>query len=99
MNQLCVGLSNILRAASIGVVLMAWVGIVLATPTWQVSTVKMVYPQSDASFILVLANDPPTCTSTASPKYLTVQVGQNGVTADGLQSMLATSLLAFGMGA
>lgn len=70
-----------------------------AAATWLVSTIKWVYPQADGSFVLTFAADPPTCTSASSPKYLLVMAGQNGVTADGVKSMLATSLAAFAMGA
>lgn len=70
-----------------------------ATAVWQISRVKYVYPLSDGTFIIALIDNPPSCTNTANPKYLLVSAGQNGVTADAVKNMLATTLTAFALDA
>jgi hypothetical protein len=61
----------------------------------------MVYPQGDGSFVLgfvPIAGSLNACSSAAGVKYTFVQVGQNGVNADGIKNMLATALTAFALG-
>jgi hypothetical protein len=62
---------------------------------------QMVYPQGDGSFVLgfvPIAGSLNACSSAAGVKYTFVQVGQNGVNADGIKNMLATALTAFALG-
>ncbi len=59
-----------------------------------VDSIKYVYPLANGDFVLVLNSNPPTCTSASNPKYLYVSAGENGVTAEGVKAMLATSLAA-----
>jgi hypothetical protein len=66
-----------------------------AAEAWVTSNVKFVYPLGDGNFVLSFVNSPPACTNPGNPKYLYVQAGQNGVNAEGVKAMLATSLSAF----
>jgi hypothetical protein len=54
-----------------------------ATEAYLSSTVKAVYPHS------------PSCTDTQNPQYFHVAAGQNGVTAEGVKTMLAAALTAY----
>jgi hypothetical protein len=65
-----------------------------AAEHWISSTIKAVYTQSTGSFILVFNTQygAPPCNS--QPQYFYVTVGENGVTAEGVKSLLATSLAA-----
>jgi hypothetical protein len=65
---------------------------------WATSNVKFVYPLADGNFVLALHTDPSGCPASGNPKYLYVTVGQNGVTADGVKAMFATSLTAISTG-
>lgn len=66
----------------------------MAAPVWHTEKIERIYPYSDGSFVLIMANDSSACTSTASPKYYHVQIGQNGVTELGLKNMLSVAMFA-----
>ena len=68
----------------------------LAADVW-VSPVHItrVYPQGDGSIILTVDDDNNSCPAVGVPKYYSIVVGQNGVTADALKNMLAVALSAF----
>ncbi len=66
-----------------------------AAETWTSGILKSVYPLGNGSFVITFVNSSPGCTNANNPKYLFVAAGENGVTADGVRAMLATSLTAF----
>jgi hypothetical protein len=68
-----------------------------AADIWHVSTIKYIYPQANGTIVLAFATDSASCTSTATPDYYTIAVGQNGVTAEALKHMLAVALSAFAL--
>lgn len=64
-----------------------------ADENWQTSTIKSVYPLgSGTSFVIVLQNPTTSCTNASNYHY--AQVGQNGVTAEGLKLLYAAALAA-----
>jgi hypothetical protein len=70
-----------------------------AAESWLVSKVKVVYPQANGSVILSFVDNAPNCSNPTTPtKYMYIQVGQNGVTAEGLKNMLSTALVAYATG-
>ena len=87
-----------LARASILAGLASMTGTANAADAWATDTVNQVYPLGNGSFVIVLVNSPPACPNTNSPRYLYVVAGENGVTADGVKAMLATSLAAMAMG-
>lgn len=68
-----------------------------AAEAWGAGTITRVYPLANGAFVITLSVDPSGCPNTSSPKYLYVVAGENGVTADGVKAMLATSLAAAAM--
>jgi hypothetical protein len=67
----------------------------LAAESWASGTLKSVYPLSNGSFVVIFFTSPAACTNANNPRYLLVSAGENGVTAEGVKAMLATSLAAF----
>lgn len=64
-----------------------------AADNWQTSTIKSVYPLgSGTSFVIVLVNPTTSCTNASNYHY--VQVGQNGITAEGMKMLYAAALAA-----
>lgn len=80
--------------AAIAAGLCSMTGTATAAEAWGTGTLLNVYPLSTGNFVITLATDPPGCPATASPKYLYVVAGENGVTADGVKAMLAAALTA-----
>lgn len=62
--------------------------------TWHNSTIKSVYPLADGNFILTLEGDSQQCTSTNSPDYYYVEVGENSITAEGVDIIYSAALTA-----
>lgn len=88
-----------LYAVLAGIAALGFTGLSQATERWAADgTLRLVYPQGDGSFVIALTTGPAQCLSTANPKYLHVVPGQNGVTADGVKALLASSLAAMAMG-
>ena len=69
-----------------------------ATETWHYGKITRVYPLANGAVVFSLDTDAPSCTNTSKPKYFYLQVGQNGVTADGLRNIMATGLAAASQG-
>jgi hypothetical protein len=69
----------------------------IAVERYHQSTVKWVYPLNGGDFVLGFDADSASCTASGAPKYMYVQVGQNGVNAEGSKKMYAAALLAFAM--
>lgn len=69
-----------------------------AADVWHSGTITHVYPLAEGSVVVSMSSDSASCTSASAPDYYYIQVGQNGVTAEGLRNMLATVLAAFAMG-
>lgn len=68
--------------------------VTLATERWQQSTLKSVYPQGNGDFVIIFSTESQGyCTSTATPKYYHVAVGQYSVNAEGAKRMYAAALL------
>ncbi len=66
-----------------------------AAATWHTGKITRVYPTGDGvSVVIQFDTDSPACTHSSTPDYYYVQVGQNGVTADGLKILLSTALAA-----
>lgn len=61
------------------------------------STIKMLYPLADGSFVLIFNADSPSCPNAITPKYYYVSVGNNGVTLEGSKKMYAAAALAMAM--
>ena len=78
--------------------LLAFMGTAESAPQSFTANVAWVYPLGDGSVILAFTQESPYCTAAGSPKYYLVMSGQNGVTADGIKSILATALTAFALG-
>jgi hypothetical protein len=85
-------------AMSLGFAAMGFSGSAVATEQWVVDNVRAVYPLGDGSFIITFVNPQPICTNTATYPYFWVSSGHNGVTAEGVRAMLATSLTALAAG-
>ena len=66
-----------------------------ATEAYLQSTIKVVYPLSEGSFVLKFNQGNSLCLATQNPQYFYVTVGQNGVTAEGSKNILATALAAY----
>lgn len=62
------------------------------------SNIKWIYPHGDGSYVLTFTTDPSACQNPNSTKYLYVQVGQNGMTADSAKYIYAAALLAMALG-
>lgn len=74
-------------------------GIAQATERQIYSTVRLVYPQADGSFVVGIDTPSPYCNSTyANPQYLFVAVGQFNVTAEGAEKIYAAALTAMTTG-
>lgn len=69
-----------------------------AAESWHSGKITRVYPLANGSVVLSLDTDAPNCTNTSKPKYLFVQAGQNGMTADGVRNLLAVALAAASQG-
>ena len=82
-RQICFACIALLLAAPIS-----------ATERVQTSTVKFIYPLADGDFVIGLDSDSTYCTSTSSPKYYHVFVGQYGVSAAGSAKIYAAAMLA-----
>ncbi len=65
-----------------------------AAPTWHEAKITEVYPLANGAFIISFDSDSTACTSSSVPKYYYVEVGQNGMTQEGLKNMLSVSLTA-----
>ena len=65
-----------------------------AAPIWHVAKIVYIYPQGNGDVVLTFESDAPTCTNVNSPKYYYIRVGENGVTQEGLENMLAVALAA-----
>jgi hypothetical protein len=69
-----------------------------ATERWHTSTLQWVYPLASGDFVIGFDADNSYCTSTNTPKYMYVAVGQNGVTAEGAKKIFAAALTALALG-
>jgi hypothetical protein len=63
---------------------------------WFKAEVKRIYPLSSGDFILIFKKDNSNCTNNS--QYHRVEEGGNGVTRDGVKSMLSTALTAASTG-
>ncbi len=61
---------------------------------WHSSNIKSIYPLGDGDFVLTFDTDSADCTSTSSPKYHYVRVGENGVTKEGINQMYSLAMSA-----
>ena len=67
----------------------------IATERWHSSTIAKVYPLASGDFIIMLDVNAPNCTATQTPyHYYHVEIGKNGMTADGLKLMYSAALAA-----
>src|SRR6185312_2558763 len=83
---------------SVGVFLFQALSPAQAATVWYQGPVQLVYPMNDGSFAIGVPNILAVCSGSGSGSYLYVTPGQNGVTMDGVKSMLATVLTAFSQG-
>lgn len=75
--------------------LVSLAGAVSADEVWLNSTtIYAIYPLATGTVVLTFEADATECTSGSSPKYYTLKVGANNVTADGFENVLATALAA-----
>ena len=63
-----------------------------AASVWHVAKIVYIYPQGSGDVVLTFETDAPTCTNVNTPKYCYIRVGENGVTREGLENMLAVAL-------
>lgn len=61
-------------------------------------TLKWIYPQADGSYVLTFDTNPSACPNANATKYLYVQVGQNGMTAESAKYIYAAALSAMSLG-
>lgn len=78
----------------IGVLSMLCFPVVNAADVWHTSTIERIYPFGNDSFVLRLHTDAAACPNVNTPKFYYVTVGQNGVTAEGINRLLAVALSA-----
>lgn len=69
-------------------------GTVSAAPVWHTSKIKWIYPLSSGAVILTFEIESPTCNPGATTNYHLITVGENGVTQEALENMLAVALTA-----
>jgi hypothetical protein len=86
-----------MHTAIAAVIALSVPGITSAAENWHSSTIRMIYPQADGSFILRFHADDTSCTDVNIPKYYYVTVGQNGMTAEGARKLYAAAMLAMSM--
>ena len=63
-----------------------------AENVWHQSTIKTIYPQSDGGFVIIFDSSSLNCSR--PDKYHFVSANQNGVTQEGVNSMLSVVLTA-----
>jgi len=66
----------------------------LSAEVWHSSTIKMVYPQADGTFVLIFDTDAPGCTGAGPGKYHYVSPTQYGMTEEGAKKLYAAALAA-----
>ena len=67
----------------------------LAADAVYAGPIRMLYPNADGTYVLILNANMAACGGITGYKYLYIKAGQNGVTADGQKNIIATSMLAF----
>ncbi len=88
-------LMNLMKNLALGVGLMMTALLSNAAEIWHTSTIRVIYPLADGSFILVFNANSVSCSSASNPHYYYATVGQNGLTAEGSKKMYALATLAF----
>lgn len=68
----------------------------IAENIWFTSNIKMIYPTSAGTVILTFKDNSTKCTN--KNKYHHIKVGSNGVTQDGLNTMMSVALSAATLG-
>jgi ABC-type glycerol-3-phosphate transport system substrate-binding protein len=86
---------KLISRALVGILFAAGAAETNAAESWYQDTVKTVYPLPNGDFVVTFVTSPAACLNASNPKYFHVQAGINGVTVDGVKSMLATALTAF----
>jgi hypothetical protein len=78
---------------------MAWTDATFAADAVYHGLIRQLYPLGDGTYVLVFNPSPdlPVCIGSVGYRYMYIRGGQNGVTADGLKNIVATSLLGFAM--
>lgn len=85
-----------------GKILILVIGWIVASPSqaltskWFTSEIKTIYPLSTGDFVLIFKQESLNCTN--GSKYHYVREGNNGVTREGVKSMLSTALVAASTG-
>ena len=65
-----------------------------ANNVWFQSRIAAIYPNGDGTVVLTFADVAAGCTNSSSPKYFYLQVGQNGMTQEGLKNIMSVALTA-----
>lgn len=65
-----------------------------AAEIWHTSTIKMLYPVADGSFVLIFDVNAPACTNTNTDKYHSVTPSQNAMTVEGAKKIYAAAMMA-----
>lgn len=65
-----------------------------AAEVWHTSTIKMLYPLADGSFVLIFDVNAPACTNGNTDKYHYVTPSQNAMTVEGAKKMYAAAMMA-----
>lgn len=72
--------------------------VLFAAEQHHTDTVKWIYPQADGSYVLTFNTNPPACANPNTTKYLYVQVGQNGMTADAAKYIYSLAMFSMALG-
>lgn len=75
-----------------------WLTAASASPVWHNATIRSIYPLSDGAVVLQFHSDSSSCPSTSTPHYYYARVGENGLTQNALDNILATALTAATLG-
>ena len=87
-----------MKVALVAVLILVPLTEAMAADVWLHSKIARVYTLSGGGFVLQFEDDAPACTNANSPKYFYVSVGNNGVTQEGMQNLLASALTAASTG-
>ncbi|WP_020412044.1 hypothetical protein [Microbulbifer variabilis] len=68
--------------------------VAVADEVWHQSQIAKIYPYGDGRFVIAFKENSDSCTSSSNPKYHYVKVGENGVTAEGIDKMFSAALTA-----
>mgnify|MGYP001175982395 CR=1 FL=1 len=84
-----------MRSLVFGIILSLFSLPALSQQLWHSGELERIYPHANGSFVITFKTNHPNCSNQSEPKYHYVKAGENGVTPEGVQSMLSVALAAF----